>query len=538
MQTNRRVKAALFIFLIAPLVVGLTVIEDRGHALAQPTALDLLLEVSGYTLEADVYNYVEYVAFMEDIGINPSDFILGEPPVTIILASYQRGDIYVWVEIFEFESGAQAQNEYDLQAVDTEYISGLGYQGNNGPLYQRFIPRERVFVHDRFLCLFFYSPLGSDEAYVALDDLLPSFVSHILETIGTSASEPPSANVDAVWGVEPGDIITWHVEGATFTGSMGTGTSSSQEDWIGTWEIADVHGGHILVKQSSVIKYIFTEDETRVSVNIPYDSYTWYTAKEAGVSLVSDDGSTAGAVIFPLELNGVPLADLVYESIDHLPEIEITESAEYVTVNGRTTQYSGFTPIETSWKDMRVHKGTGIVTFSDYYYNNNEYSITTSTSIALTDTSFTLSSRVQIILSLSASMTLSESTITEGDSLKVTAHIVDQDGEPVSDAEVTAILDDEEFDLSPKGSGDYEKTLSTTDLQAGTYTIDIGAEKSGYLAATDSDSVVIQRAASPPPVPDPSPPEQNGIPGFPGLSIALGTGIATFVVSKLRRNKR
>ncbi len=127
MQTNRRVKAALFIFLIAPLVVGLTVIEDRGHALAQPTALDLLLEVSGYTLEADLYNYVEYVAFMDDIGINPSDFILGEPPVTILLASYQRGDIYVWVEIFEFESGAQAQNEYDLQAVDTEYINGLGY---------------------------------------------------------------------------------------------------------------------------------------------------------------------------------------------------------------------------------------------------------------------------------------------------------------------------------------------------------------------------------------------------------------------------
>ena len=539
MQMHRRVKATLFLFLIAQLVVGLNVIENREYALAQPTALDMLLDVSGYTLEADLYTYVEYVALMEEIGIVPSDFILGEPPVTIILASYQRGDIYVWVEIFEFESGAQAQNEYDLQAVDTEYISGLGYQGNNGPLYQRFIPRERVFVHDRFLCLFFYSPLGSDEAYVALDDLLPSFVSNILETIGTSASEPPSANVDAVWGVEPGDIITWHVEGATFTGSMGTGTSSSQEDWIGTWEIADVHGGHILVKQSSVIKYIFTEDETRVSVNIPYDSYTWYTAKEAGVSLVSDDGSTAGAVIFPLELNGVPLAELVYESIAHLPEKEITESAEYVTVHGNTAQYSGFTPIETSWKDMTVHRGTGIVTFLDFYYNNNEYSITTSTSIALIDTSFTLSSRVPVILSLSASMTLSESTIIEGASLKVTVHIVDQDGESISDAEVTAILEDEEFVLSPKGSGDYEETLGTTDLPAGTYTINIDAEKSGYLAATDSGSVVIQqRATSQPSTPDPSPPGQNGIPGFPGLSIALGTAIATFVVSNLRRHKR
>jgi hypothetical protein len=538
MQTNRRVKATLFILLIIQLVVGLNLIKNREYALAQPTALDMLLEVNGYTLEADLYTYVEYVALMEEIGIVPSDFILGEPPVTIILASYQRGDVYVWMEVHEFESGAQAQNEYDLQAVDTEYISGLGYQGNNGPLYQRFVPRERVFVHDKFLFLFFFSPLGSDEAYVALDDLLSSFISHILETIGTSASDPPSASVDAVWGVEPGDIITWHVEGATFTGTMGTGTSSSQEDWDGTWEIADVHGGHILVKQSSMIQYILTEDETRVRVDIPYERYTWYAAKEAGVSLLSDDGSTAGAVIFPLELNGVPLAELVYESISHLPENEITESAEYVTVHGRTAQYSGFTPIETSWKDMTVHRGTGIVTFSDYYYNNNEYSITTSTDIALTDTSFTLSNRVPVILSLSASMTLSESTIPLGTSLKLTVHLVDQDGEPVSDAEVTAILEDEEFVLSPKGSGDYEETLGTTNLQTGTYTVYIGAEKSGYPTATDSDSVEIQKAASPPPVPDPSPPEQNGIPGFPGLSIALGTAIATFVVSNLRRHKR
>jgi len=538
MQTNRKEKATLFLILIIQLVVGLNIIENREYALAQPTALDMLIEIDGYTLEADLYTYVEYVALMEEIGIVPSDFILGEPPVTVILASYQRGDVYVWMEVHEFESKAQAQNEYDLQAVDTEYISGLGYQGNNGPLYQRFVPRERVFVHDRFLFLFFYSPLGSDEAYVALDDMLPSFISHILETIGTSASDPPSASIDAVWGVEPGDIITWHVEGSTFTGSMGTGTSSSQEDWDGTWEIADVNGGHILVKQSSMIQYILTEDETRVRVDIPYDSYSWYAAMETGVSIVSDDGSAAGAVIFPLKLNGVPLAELVYESINRLPKKEITESTEYVTVHGNTARYSGFTPIETSWKDMTVHRGTGIVTFSDFYYNNNEYSITTSTGIALTDTSFTLSSRVPVILSLSASMTFSESTITEGTSLKVTVHIVDQDSEPVSDAEVTAIFEDKEFVLSPKGSGNYEKTLSTTDLQAGTYTVYIGAEKSGYLAVTDSDSLEIQRAVSPPPVPDPSPPEQKGIPGFPGLSIALGTAIATFMVSNLRRHKR
>jgi hypothetical protein len=538
MQANRPVKAILFIFLIAQLFVGLNIIENCEYALAQPTALDMLQEVSGYTLEADLYTYVEYVALMEDIGIVPSDFILGEPPVAIILASYQKGDVYVWMEIHEFESGAQAQNEYDLQAVDTEYISGLGYQGNNGPIYQRFVPRERVFVHDRFLFLFFYSSLGSDEAYVALDDLLPSFVSHILETIGTSASDPPSASVDAVWGVEPGDIITWHVEDTTFTGSMGTGTSSSQDDWDGTWEIADVQGGHILVKQSSMIQHILTEDETRVRVDIPYDSYTWYTAKEEGVSLVSDDGSAADAVLFPLELNGVPLSDLVYESIAHLPEKEITESAEYVSVYGSTSQYSGFTPIETSWKDLRVHRGTGIVTSSDFYYNNNEYSITTSTGIALTDTSFTLSSRAPVVMSLSASMRLSESTVTEGDSLEVTVRLVDQDGGAIDDAQVTAYLGDEGFTLSSEGSGGYQATLSTTDLEAETYTVYVEADKAGYESAADEDTLVIQaRAPNPPPDPDSSP-RPGGIPGFPVASIALGAALASIALSTSKRLKR
>ena len=175
-------RSIIFIVLTA----GLGILSAIPFAAADVEALDMLTDVEDYTLVADLYTYSEYVAMLDEVGVVPSDFILGEEPVTVILASYQRGNAYVWLEILEFASEEDASNEYDLQAVDTEYISGLGYQGNNGPLYQRFTPRERVFVQGRFLFLFFYSPLDNMDAYGYMDDLLPTFVSHILETIGTS----------------------------------------------------------------------------------------------------------------------------------------------------------------------------------------------------------------------------------------------------------------------------------------------------------------------------------------------------------------
>jgi hypothetical protein len=314
---------------------------------------------------------------------------------------------------------------------------------------------------------------------------------------------------------------------------MGTGTSSSQGEWEGTLEVVDVQDGHLLVKQRSTIQHIITEDETRVPVNIPYDRYTWLTPDEDGTSIEADDGSPSGAVLFPLELNGVPLSDLVYESIDHLPERTISESEAYVTVHGNTHSYSGFTPIETSWKDITVHRGTGIVTSSDFYYNNNEYSITTSVGVTLGYTSFQLSSRVPVILSLAASTSLSASTLTEGDSLTVTVRVTDQNSEAVIDAEVTGTFNDEDFTLSHRESGNYEAALSTDDLEAGTYSIYIGVEKAGYTGVTDSSSVTIQQKLVSPT--DDTYSGQTGIPGFPGLSIAIGAALATLAAARIRR---
>jgi hypothetical protein len=132
MRSNYPVVYISFTLLLVSLAAGLIFIDRIPFAEAQPTALDMILDVEGYVLDGDLYTYSEYVGLMTELGIVPSDFILGEEPVTFILASYQKGDAYVWLKVFEFESDEAAANEYDLQAEDVEYISGLGYCARAG----------------------------------------------------------------------------------------------------------------------------------------------------------------------------------------------------------------------------------------------------------------------------------------------------------------------------------------------------------------------------------------------------------------------
>jgi hypothetical protein len=523
-------KNSTSVVLVLTLIIGLSNLFFPP-VIADYTALDMLFEIETFDLSADLYTYSEYVTMLDDIGVVPSDFILGEEPVAIILASYQKEDAYVWLEILEFESVSDANNEYALQAEDIEYISGLGYQGNNGPLYQRFIPRERVFVHDRFLFLLFYSPLDNPDAYDYMDDLLPIIISNILDTIGIFSPEPPDYTVDATWGLKVGDYVSWSVSDSTFTGSLGTGTSSSQGEWEVGFEVIDIKNGHLLIKQRSKIHHILTEDETRVPVNIPYDRYTWLSPDEEGASIESDDGSSSEIVLYPMELNGVPLIDLVYNSIEHLPERDISETQEYVSVHGNTRSYSGFTPIETSWKDITVHKGTGIVTSSDFYYNNNEYSITTSVGVTLDYTSFELRSRLPVILSLTVSSTISDSTINEGDSVTVNAHVTDQDGEAVTDAEIRGTFNEKNFTLIHKDQGRYESTLSTEEFIEGIYNITIRVEKEGYQSITDTNTIEVKKEQIS--QTDNGSSNSTGIPGFQFQSIVLGFILSIILISIL-----
>ncbi|MCW4051185.1 MAG: hypothetical protein NWE89_15790 [Candidatus Bathyarchaeota archaeon] len=494
---------------------------------AEVHAEDLLMDVPGYIFEGSLYTYSEYVTMLDEISITPSDFIYGTAPTAVILASYSQGDVYVWLEILEFETVEDAVEEYDRQISEELYDSSMGYRGYNGLMFQRFSPRERVFQYDRFIFLVFFSPLDNTVAYQEADRLLPGFISHALDVIGNSPPDPPSSVVDATWGVEPGDVISWSVDDASFTGSMGTGHSASQSDYVGEWEIADVQNGYVLVKQSSGIQHIYTEDETRLTVDIPFDDYTWMSPEDGALTLRNIEGDAAGPVLYPLTFNGASLLELVEDRVDYLPDVDKSEDGTRLSFSGRTPQYSGFTPIETQWMDITVHKGTGIVTYYEFYYNNNEYSITTSTSMSLYDTSFTLSSRTAETPELEASTTLSHSSLTQGDALTVMVQVLDQNNDAVTDAQVTAVINTNRYILTHQDSGNYETSIDTSSFQPATLSVTVTAEKAGYLEASDVATITVtqRQSSSTSTSGETDSPEESGIPGYPPVSVALGVAV-------------
>ena len=233
---------------------------------ADVSVYDLLPYIEGYNLSGDQYTYSEYVDFLVNIGATPSDFILGDEPETIFLASYENDGDNVWVEILQFSNEEKAQNEYELQADYNDY---------NGPIFEKFTTKERIFIHSNYLFLIFHSPLESSSAWDKMTALLPTLILNFLETLGTNPPPAPTTVEDAVWGVETGDILSWYSKDNTFTGYLGGGNSVNQGEFDGTWEIIDIKNGHILIKESSSINEVYTEDGNRVVIDVPYDKYAW-----------------------------------------------------------------------------------------------------------------------------------------------------------------------------------------------------------------------------------------------------------------------
>ncbi|MBN2334174.1 hypothetical protein JXL21_01355 [Candidatus Bathyarchaeota archaeon] len=510
-----RVRPGILVLLFLALYLQ----PPAASAVTDPS--DLLPDISGYTLEAGLYTYPEYVAMLDEIGVAPSDYSLLYEPELVILASYSKGDTYLWVEINMYDSSATAEAEQQAQHDEQAYDSVHGWCYNNGPLFQRFTIREKIYRQGQFIMLYFYSPADSIGAIDELNSLLPTFIGQVHDAMGMSPSEPPSSAVDAEWGIQPGDVITWGVEDSSFIGGMGTGHSQSQDEWAETWTVEDIVDGHVLVSRSDTVQYIYAEDEIRYRLDMPVVTYTWHTPTDGAISLMDADGDHVGPAIYPLSLNGAPLAALMEDAVDHLPETDSSESTTHLSVSGTTPQYSGFTPVETQWMDLTVHKGSGIVTYSEFYYNNNEYQITTSTHISLQETSFSLDSRVAVTPELTAVTELSHQSLEQGTPLTVTVQVTDQDGAQVTDATVTATVDETLYTLIHQGSGTYTVTIETGETQPSSKTVTVTAEKAGHQPASDASSFTVEAARQPEP-------EQTGggIPGYPAAATLLGTAAA------------
>jgi len=93
---------------------------------------------------------------------------------------------------------------------------------------------------------------------------------------------------------------------------------------------------------------------------------------------------------------------------------------------------------------------------------------------------------------LQVAMQLSPETVTQGDTVTISATVKDDDGNPIEGAAVMATIDYKTINLSDQGNGNYQGTIDTSDFKEGTYDVVVTAQKVGYESAQTSKSLTIE----------------------------------------------
>ncbi len=369
--------------------------------------MDLLIDIEGYSItttrtgpDIRTYNYSSYSSYLKDFWeIEYYDYLLGDPPKEIVTTSYyyesETGDwCSIKLEIHVYESEEDAENEYELQRNELKYNSVMKqWYAFNGPIFLRFPGNDRIFQHGPFLIYFYCTKV---EGWVAdvMDAFIVKFLENFFKLFTETQPQLPSVNFTGkvVWGIQPGDIITWSCNTTGFAGNE----PYSERETV-TWEIIEITDDNlaVLIKEKESCPYLYGNSANKhYGCGVVYDIYIWKTVDEGGLfSGVSGYG--VEPAIYPVYMEGYTLKSIV-ESEIYLPETSVVESETYITGHGKTESGMGFTPLETSWIDIILHKATGIITSGSYYYNNNEHSITTSSTVSV-ETNFALESRLPYV---------------------------------------------------------------------------------------------------------------------------------------------
>jgi len=369
------------------------------------TAMDLAIEIEGFSIletrfgpAIRTYNYSNYSSFLEDIGVYPFDYLLGAPPKEIVTLSYynETGDFYsINLEIHVYESEEAAENEYELQKNETEWSSTMKeWEQCHGPMFHRFDAFDRIFQHGPFLIYFYCDTWYGWGAEEVMDALIVKFLENFFKLF-TEIPQPPPVNFTGkvVWGIQPGDKITWRCTTGGFAGYEPYSESSGA-----TWEIIQITDDNlaVLIKKKVSCPYLLGKHGWKhYSCGVVYDIYVWKTVDEGGL-LTGVSGCGVEPAIYPVYMEGYTLRDRVESEIDYLPESNVVENETYISGYGKTEKPMGYTPVETQQKDVTIHKGTGIITSGSYYYKNIDMSIETTSTVTVV-TSFDLESRVPYV---------------------------------------------------------------------------------------------------------------------------------------------
>lgn len=487
-------------------------------------ALDLAINPSGYTVENSVYAYSQYVEYMDGIGASPPDSTLVHNPIEVAELAFQKGDVQVFIEVFRYTSVSEAVEEYEAQRDEKDGSSKL----YNGPMFQRFPSRDRIFQHEEFIALASFEPYNSMGAYDAVKEVFEDFIANTVETVGGSTPSMPSANGDnAMWGIQVGDIISWNIDDDTFAGTITTGGSSSSANWVPEIEVVEISdSGHaVLIREQKAVTEYWYEDEARATMNIPYEGLSWRLIHNNGMTITDSKDKQTMPLVYPLELNGAPLTDLIDQTIDNLPEKSYTDGTDYYGVFGKTRAGSGYTPVETQWLDISVHRGTGIVSAYDWYYNNNDYGITATSKIGVGSTNINFASRVaaQAIKTFAGDISVEPNPVEIGETMVVILDLYDEEGATVTGATASIRLSGMEYPMTDNGDGTYSKSFETDSIDPGDYSWSIYVEKTGFEATGGEFTfTIVPETPEPEPQPTPNP---LSIPGMPISAVILGVSL-------------
>jgi hypothetical protein len=456
------------------------------------------LEVEGWTLSSiSEDSYLNFTSFWADLGIETSDYLMNDihpTRVTLLIYNQETSDATVYIEIHTYESEQNAETEFSLQKS----------RGNRATIMQRFLYGQRIYQDGPYLIFVFSNEVAEQTTIpygkygqigiTLVDSFFVTFFNTLSPMIHSEVTTPPLVDFTGkiVWGVQPGDLMTWTYSHSTFTGSIGTGMSSSSGSGSTTWEIIEIteNKDAILIAERRINIKIYNEYFSSIFLDATHSIYTWHSIDDGPIVLES--GSLTQAAIFPLFVDGASIDDFLGDEIGHLPEKTFTESGGILNAYGKTSSGMGFTPLVTQWIDISIHKGTGLLVSYDSYYNDNEFSITVSRAGELTETNFDLGSRVFNVQIISMDTSLSSEILERGEILTVRASLKDISGIPLDGAIVTAIMGSEEVILSSLEEGVYEGSIETLGLSVADYIVELTAEKEGFESRSDSKSIKLK----------------------------------------------
>ena len=181
-----------------------------------------------------------------------------------------------------------------------------------------------------------------------------------------------------VWGIEVGDTIKWNVGKDVYTPYS---HKTSNDNYV--WEILEICDDETVCVRETYWDEPVLTDTGYVRFPITNDVYEALGTEIPFLMEEMTNQNNAG--VFPLFVNGDALLQMV--AVDLELDLEWTDSGDYLTgygIEGETIYDPVYVdPPETYWLNIHVHKGTGIVTWSEWYYDSDEYGITTRATLSI-----------------------------------------------------------------------------------------------------------------------------------------------------------